>query len=344
MVIAIQHRPGSFSDRWIEYCKQNSISYKLVNCYDSAIIQSLNGCDGLMWHWTHEDYRAQNFARQLIFSIEKRGIKVYPNFDTCFHFDDKVGQKYLFETIDAPLVKSYVFYSKHDAKEWIDKTTFPKVFKLRGGAGASNVQLVKNRNKAFKLVNRAFGIGFPMISKFSDFKQRMWELRRDQNSKAISHIIRGVYRLFIPKEKIGLLQRQKGYTYFQDFVPENSFDDRIVIIGNRAIAIRRYNRVNDFRASGSGIILHDPNLFSPECIKIAFNVANKLNAQSLALDFVYDKSGTPLLVEMSYGFSMGPAYDNCPGYWDDNLTWYSDKVDPQRYIIQDFFNTLKLSF
>jgi hypothetical protein len=340
MMIAIHNRPGSFSDRWIAYCDKHNVSYKLVNCYDSTIIQQLTGCDGLMWHWTHEDYRAQNFARQLIFSLEKKGIRIFPDFNTCFHFDDKVGQKYLFETIQAPLVNSYVFYSKEDARVWIDQTTFPKVFKLRGGAGASNVQLVKNRYRAIKLLNRAFGTGFPMISQYSDFKQRVWELRRDQSPKAILHLIRGLYRLFVAKEKIGLLPRQKGYAYFQDFIPENSFDDRIVIIGNRAIALRRYNRVNDFRASGSGIIKYDPNLFNLKSIQIAFDVADKIKSQSLALDFVYDKSGSPLLVEMSYGFSMGAVYDNCPGYWDKSLYFHADNVDPQRFIIEDFINSM----
>ncbi|MDZ7775700.1 MAG: hypothetical protein U5L09_08950 [Bacteroidales bacterium] len=45
MKIAIHNRPGSFSDRWIEYCKKQEIPYKIVNCYDNNIIQQLNDCD-----------------------------------------------------------------------------------------------------------------------------------------------------------------------------------------------------------------------------------------------------------------------------------------------------------
>ena len=33
MKIAIHHRKGSFSDRWIVYCKKEGIEYKLVNAY-----------------------------------------------------------------------------------------------------------------------------------------------------------------------------------------------------------------------------------------------------------------------------------------------------------------------
>ena len=41
MKIAIHHRPGSFSDRWIEYCEKEGIEYKIVNCYDNDIVAYL---------------------------------------------------------------------------------------------------------------------------------------------------------------------------------------------------------------------------------------------------------------------------------------------------------------
>jgi glutathione synthase/RimK-type ligase-like ATP-grasp enzyme len=341
MKIAIHDRPGSFSDRWIYYCKENNISYKTVNCYSSDIVGQLKDCDGFMWHWSHYDYRDQNFARQLIFSIEKIGIKVFPSFKSCWHFDDKLGQKYLLEAINAPLVRSYAFYDKDETIRWIENTEFPKVFKLRGGAGSLNVKLVKNKNAAKRIIRKAFSKGFPLVYKNSGLRQRLWVLRRDKNINAIVHVIKGFVRLAYPLEGISLLPRQKGYVYFQDFIPHNDFDDRIVIIGDKAIAIRRYNRYGDFRASGSGLIKHDADLFESKTIKIAFDIANQIGSDSLAFDFVYDEMKNPLIVEISYAYNMGAAYDNCPGYWDKDLKWHKDEVNPQRYIIEDFINSLK---
>jgi len=340
MKIAIHKRVGSFSDRWIQYCEENNVEYKIVNCYDSDIIEQIRDCDGLMWHWSHTDYRAQNFARQLIFSIERMGIKVFPNFNTCWHFDDKVGQKYLFESINAPLVQSYAFYNKKDAFAWIEKTSFPKVFKLRGGAGSQNVKLIKNKKEAKKLVNRAFTKGFPLSDKNAGLKQRLWVLKRDRNLKSKIHLIKGIIRLLIPVKGMNLLPVQKGYIYFQDFVPENKFDDRIVVVGNRAFALRRFVRENDFRASGSGVFEYKKVNFNIKAIKIAFETANKIGAQSIAFDFVY-KNKNPLIVEISYAYSMGAAYDNCPGYWDSDLNWYDEPVNPQYFIIEDFINSLE---
>src|SRR4051812_29552347 len=112
MKIAIHNRPGSFSDRWISYCRQNHVDYKLVNCYDSDIVAQLDDCEGLMWHWSQVDYKDLLFAKQLTISLEKKGLKVFPDVNTSWHFEDKVGQKYLLEAIGAPLVDSYVFYSR----------------------------------------------------------------------------------------------------------------------------------------------------------------------------------------------------------------------------------------
>ncbi len=93
MNIAIHNRPGSFSDRWIKYCMVNGLPYKVVDCYDNYIIDKLHDCDILMWHHHHGDLKDVLFSKQLLFSIEQLGKHVFPDFNTNWHFDDKVGQK-----------------------------------------------------------------------------------------------------------------------------------------------------------------------------------------------------------------------------------------------------------
>jgi hypothetical protein len=338
--IAIHHRKGSFSERWIKYCLDKGIIYKLVNCYDSNIIEQIRDCNGFMWHWAHWCYKDIQFARQLIYSLEKIGIKVFPDSNTCWHFDDKVGQKYLLEAIEAPLVPSYVFYDEESAYEWIDKTTFPKVFKLRGGASSENVRLVRNKHEAKKIARRAFNKGYPYYSNKSSMRQKLWILKRDKNFKSFVNVTKGLMRFIIKNRNLELLPPQKGYVYFQDFIPENTFDDRIIVIGNRAIAIRRKVRLNDFRASGSGIKEYNPEIFPLKSIQIAFNISQLLKTQSIAFDFIY-YNNKPLITEISYAYITGPTYDDCPGYWDRNLIWHNEKVNPQYFIIEDFINSLK---
>jgi len=160
MTLAIHTVKQSFSDRWITYCNENQIPYKLVDCYKSGIIKQLKGCDFFMWHFSQNSPQAILFAKQLLYSIEASGMKTFPDFNTVWHFDDKVGQKYLLESIGAPLVNTVIFYSRNEALQWARNADFPKVFKLRNGAGSQNVRLVHNRQEAFSLIRKAFGKGF----------------------------------------------------------------------------------------------------------------------------------------------------------------------------------------
>jgi glutathione synthase/RimK-type ligase-like ATP-grasp enzyme len=340
MKIAIHHVPGSFSDEWVKYCDKNRIEYKLVCCYETNILEQLNDCDGLMWHWRHEDYKANLFARQLIFSLEKKGIKIFPNADTCWHYDDKVGQKYLLEAIGAPLVPSYVFYTKNKALAWLDQASFPKVFKLRNGAGSINVKLIKTKSQAKNLINKAFGRGFKTVNNWSGLKDRIWRLKRDKSISQIISVFKGIGRLFIPTEFQKFSTVQKGYIYFQDFIPDNNYDTRLVVIGDRCFGVRRFVRENDFRASGSGLKAYEPELFDLNMIKIAFDATEKLNAQSVAFDFIYDKR-SPKIVEISYAFVTGRFYRDCQGYWDHEMVWYDKEVNPEYFMIEDFIKNIR---
>lgn len=330
MKIGIHHSIGSFSDRWIDYCKKNDIDYKIVDCYKNDIISQLTDCDALMWHFNHGDYRDALFAKQLLNTVELCGKRVFPDYKTNWHFDDKVGQKYLFEQIGAPLVPSYVFYSKDEALSWAKETNYPKVFKLRGGAGSANVKLVRNISQAKSLIKKAFKRGYSQFDRLSYFKDRYNKFLYGKDT--FLGVIKGFGRLFITTKYARFKSREKGYVYFQDFIADNMFDIRVIVIGEKAFAIKRMVRNKDFRASGSGSILYEKENFNSQTILLSFTLSEKLQTQCAAFDFVYDKDNNPLVVEVSYGFSQS-GYEKCVGYWDKELQFHEGKINPQEWMI-----------
>lgn len=332
-MIAI-HNTGNkgFAPRWVSYCQQQNIPYKLVNAYDSNIVEQLADCDAFMFHHHQGNYKDVLFAKQLLYSLQLAGKKVFPDFNTTWHFDDKVGQKYLFEAIDAPLVPSYVFYTKREALNWVNETSFPKVFKLRGGASSVNVKLARNKKDAVKLINKAFGKGFCQY----DWKAQWKEARRKQKTGKASwrDVLRPIYYTLkrYPTPFAHYKGNEKGYVYFQDFIPNNAYDIRIIIVGNKAFGIKRVTRKNDFRASGSGHILYEKNELDERCVKLAFEINKKVKAQSIAFDFVFDTENKPLVVEISYAF-MASVYDPCTGYWDKELNWHEEPFNPYGWMV-----------
>lgn len=330
-MIGIHSVKGSFSDRWIAYCKAHSIAYKLVDCYGSDIINQLADCDALMWHFNHKGAKESKFAKQLLYAVESSGKKIFPDFRTVWHFDDKVGQKYLLEAYKAPLAPSVVFYDKKEAFNWAEETEFPKVFKLRNGAGSANVKLVKSKKQAKRLIKKAFGRGFKQYEGWSNLQER---IRKYRIGKAKAwDVIKGIIRLLYTTEYARLNGNEMGYVYFQDFVPENEYDIRVVVVGDKAYAIKRLVRENDFRASGSGYILYEKENFDEETIRMAFDISNRLKIQCMAYDFIY-QDGKPLIVEISYGFSK-EGYDPCTGYWDQAMKWYEGQFDPYGWMVED---------
>jgi glutathione synthase/RimK-type ligase-like ATP-grasp enzyme len=338
-MIAIHIKGGSYSDKWVEYCKSNSVKYKLVNAFDSDIIEQLKGCDGFMWHWQHNDHIAQLFARQLIRSVEKMGVKVFPDSKTSWHYDDKIGQKYLLEAVDAPLVPTYVFYNKQQAINWSEHTTFPKVQKLRKGAGSQNVKFINTIEEAYKIISKAFHNGISSYSKFTTLQENIWRFRRDKSLRSFFRIGKYIGKLFLPDKYQPSYTNEKGYIYFQNFIPNNTFDIRVVVIGNRAVAFKRFTREGDFRASGSGNYDTNPEQIPINCIKASFEVSYKLDAQCLAYDFIMEE-GEALIVEVSYAFG-NKVPPQCPGYWNSDLTWHERKVVTEQFMIEDFLNEIK---
>lgn len=330
MKLAIHHREGSFSDRWIAYCQKNNIEYKVVNAFDSDIIQQVKDCDAFMWHHHHGHFKDVLTAKRILFALEHANIKVFPDFNTAWHFDDKVAQKYLLEAIGAPLVPSYVFYDKNDALSWANNTTYPKVFKLKGGAGATNVKLAKTQKESLSLIKKAFGKGFAQFDRINNLKERFNKFKSGQDT--LLGLLKGVARLFIITEFAKQQSLEKGYAYFQDFMPDNDHDIRVIVIGENAFAIKRMVRENDFRASGSGNITHNKSDINLRCLEIAFDTTQKLKTQCLAYDFIYDINNNPLIVEISYGFSIS-GYINCPGYWDSSLEWHEGAFDPYGWMV-----------
>lgn len=322
MKIAVHHRENSFSDRWIAYMEQHQIDYKLVDAYANDIIEQLSDCDAFMWHFHQSDYRDMQFAKALILSLETKGIRCFPDSRTCWHFDNKVWEKYLLEAIGAPLVPSYVFYTREEALKWANSTSFPKVFKLKGGASASNVRLARTRKEAVKLIDQCFDKGFRHYRWQERFKESLRKYKEGKNS--LRELLRPVKYAFLrhPTTFDHYHGRELGYAYFQDFIPNNDHDTRVVVIGGkRAMGEIRYVRKGDFRASGSGNFEYGN--IDKRILALAFETAKKLKLQSVAFDFILD-NGKPLIVEISYCFGTH-GIKHSGGYWTPDLVWHEEK-------------------
>lgn len=331
MKIAIHKSKTGFHPRWIAYCEEQQIAYKLVDCYSNDLIEQLKDCNALMWHHSQQNPKDLVIAKQILFALEHTGFKVFPDFNTAWHFDDKVAQKYLLEAIGAPLIPTYIFYNKNDAIEWINKTDFPKVLKLRGGAGSSNVFLLESKQEAEKVIDKAFTKGLPNYSTYQSLRDRWYKYKTGQ--KGIIEPIKGLLRYFAKPAYSKVLGREFHYVYFQDFIPNLQFDYRTKVVAEKVWGYKRFVRKNDFRASGSGSSDYEygKNVVPVNILKYSLELANKLKMKSVAFDFVPFSNDSFLLIEISGLFGQ----DNLEfiGYFDKELNWHEGKFNPQGWMV-----------
>jgi len=328
----------NYSEKFREILDKNAISYILIDPNSINMLDELASCTHLLFRHSQGD--TDMMLYDSVFHVAKNiyHLKCSPDYSTFWSYENKIKEYYLLKSSGSPVVETNIFWDRKNAYRFLQMSSFPLIVKLYKGAASSNVVKINTISEGGKIINRIFGKGV----KFGKMPGR-------SNLTSISNLGISTYvhikiRSFLIT--IGILDRNNPYSewqiqkdaiLFQKFLPNNNFDTRVTIIGNRAFAFRRFVRSNDFRASGSGNLDLNPNEIDHRCISIAFEVSKKLDFETMAYDFIYDENKIPLICEISYCF-VDRVVRSCPGYWDDKLTWHDGQNWPQYYQLIDFLN------
>lgn len=314
--------------------EHNGIPFERMEAAQPGFWERVRDLDLFILRWAHYDSDRQR-AMDLLPVIENTlGVKCFPNMATCRHYDDKVKQCLFLSALGLPIVESYIFWERDKALEWLESAQFPLVFKLRRGAGSTNVMLVKTPDEARRLVHRMFGRGIRSDSLFNPggLRRQHFNVRKE-----LGRIVHGWRRRRQGLDPSPFWQKQKNYVLFQKFLPGNESDTRVTVIGDRAFFYRRMVRGHDFRASGSGMIDYDISKIDLRCVEIAHRVSREMKFQSMAYDFIFDEDNEPWFCEISYTF-LPNLVQQCPGYWDAELNWHEGHFWPEHLHLIDALN------
>ena len=148
---------------------------------------------------------------------------------------------------------------------------YPIIMKGASGALSRNVQLIQNKKEGIRTFNK-------MVPKVA-LTHRVKELiRRIRHGNNYSH------------EAI-----RRGKVVLQNYIPNILFDWKVLIYFDTVYVLKRNNRPNDFRASGSGLFSYEENI-SHEILDLAWETRKKLNVPHLSLDIAMTKT-QPIIFE-----------------------------------------------
>jgi hypothetical protein len=322
------------STRWSKYLEASGFIVRPVDVRSADILDQLTGCHAFMWRWVHFGGMGR-IARRLLPVIERElRIPVFPDQHTCWHFDDKIAQAYLLKALQIPIPKTWIWFDQRQAKEWASRADYPLVFKLATGAQSANVRLIKNALEARSWIDRLFSF---------------YIMNLDDGEPSIYRKLRRIGAILIKNQPWPVstgYEFDTGFVLFQEFLPNNPYDTRVTVVGHRAFAFRRFNRPDDFRASGSANFDVDPTKIDEKFVRLAFLTSRKLGSQSCAIDGLY-RGRDPLIGEVQYSFVSSAAH-SCPGHWEldgepqtGTLNWVAGQMWPEEAQVIDFIAEIR---
>lgn len=275
----INQSDKGWSNKFSEILNKKEIDYGYIYIDKDNWLQQIEKYDVLIWKPAFMGIESSQFLKEKVYFIQHiMNKRIFPNYETVWHFDSKVAQKYLFEYLNIRTPKTWVSFDYNESIQIAENINYPVIHKDSAGAGGLGVQLIKSKKKLNRILNYSF-LGKKIVS--SVFKTK---------------------------------HDRYGHMYIQKFMKNNSGDLRINIIGqNYATGFWRMNRKNDFRASGSGNIDYDSEI-PREIIKFCANISKENNFDSMAYDIIFDQNGDYVIVEMSYAYSDSAIY-HAKGYY-----------------------------
>ncbi len=335
----IFHHSGTWIKSWAEYCQENGIYYEFVDCYQPDVIERLKNFDCLFWHIGNYVLQDMMMGRSILFAANNMGLKIFPDYNTSWHFDDKVAETYLLQSGGIPIPDSWMFYLYEDCANWlINKANYPLIAKLRCGSGSNNVRLLRTKEEAIKYAKKMFRGGYKTHPSLL-FKTKS-QVLSSSDWKTIKARFKRIPEFLHTLSRAKMFPNEKGYVFFQEFIPNDGYDLKIVVVGDKLSFIGRNIRKGDYRASGGGDLFYEKKLISQDIISSAFEASDKFHFQCMGYDYVVDKTtGKGKIVEISYGFSH-VALLNAGGFFDRNGVWYNEPLNAPVEVIKNITNQI----
>lgn len=331
-----------WTSRFAEYCEENGIPYELVNCYETDIVNRLTQYSILIWNYEIVVISDKLEARNIIRVAENKGLTCFPSSDEGWHFDDKIAEMYAFQSVDAPIPASWVFYIEDECINWLrTKASYPLIAKLRCGAGSNNVKMLRNPREAVAYTRRMFGKGFDPTPSIG--YKAYSKLQSSPDIQTVIARMKKIPQFLDTRKHAKMMPIERGYCYFQEYVPNDGFDLKVVVVNDKMTFCNRSVRRNDFRASGGGDIHYNRSLITDEIIDSAYDTADKLKLNCVGFDYVVDKRTCKgLIVEMCYAFDY--EVQQSLGAWvDRNHVWHEEPVCVPDEIVKMMINKAGVS-
>ncbi len=317
-LIILRNEIDGDHDYWIQSCEKykKEVEYRIVNIALSSWFEDIQSSsfDWILTKPSNISSQYKQLYDERLEILHNLNYKIFPTYTEVKIYENKRYLSYWLKANDVPHPKSFVFYSKKEAKSFVKKQKLPIVGKINIGASGRGVKIFKEESFALNYIDDCFSKGIraftgPNLSKGNKFKRFITAIK---NPKYL------VSRLKIYHTVANDLQ--KGFVFFQEYI-KHDFEWRVVRIGESYFAHQKM--VHNEKASGTLIKGYiNPPLSLLDFVK---EITDKHNFKSQAVD-VFEKDGSYLVNEIQCIFGQSDPYqmlvNNKPGrFVFENNQW-----------------------
>ena len=298
--------------RWTKYVRfleSNSFPYEFFDLGSHDWLEKATKFDIFVGILSCEPYHLQEMRRKYFVLETYLGKKCFPSTPHILLYEDKTLEAYISEACDIPFARTYVSNDQQDALCLTERLHYPIIHKMDPGSGSVGVEMVPDRNQARKIVQQAFSVSG-----------------------------RATHSLYF---------RQKNSVYFQDYVENDGYDIRVIVVGRWAFGYYRRVPDGDFRASGMNII--EKRELPAEAVRIAWRTNEIIKSPMLVVDLVHGLDGRYSIIEFSPVCQMEKpaqlAVNGIPGAYiledDGSISFREGKfwvheLALRQFLIQDY--------
>jgi glutathione synthase/RimK-type ligase-like ATP-grasp enzyme len=244
--------------------------------FHQAFNQLSNIKDEIVFYTFHQKSEIREYIKDIVYELSKSN-NVIPSFDLLKCHENKGYQELLRKSLGIKGLNSYYFSSYKDIDKYDIK--YPVILKTEDGSNGTGVFKCNDENELSHKI-KSFG-SVDVFTKLDLFrrkyfrKEKKYSLYPDySNEKDLE-----LYSDYVKPEKRFILQ---------EFVPNQMNDYRVVIAYDKYFPLKRYNKINDFRASGSKKFDFS---FEPDdaLLNKAMEIKVKIDSPMLSIDLIFDE-------------------------------------------------------
>ena len=250
------------SPRWTKHCRfleTNKIPYEFYDLDSINWLENAKKLDVIIGIYSCQPYYLEQILRKYYVLEQHLKKKCYPNFSDALLYEDKILEAYLSEIYGFPFITTYVYNCMNEAMQAAPRFTYPIISKIVPCAGSVGVEMIYSEKQCLSVIKKAFSVSG----------------RKTHAPYAC----------------------QKNYVYFQDYVPNDGYDIRIIVVGQMVFGYYRKALEGDFRASGMGQV--EKRELPPEAMQIARKVTDTLKSPMLVVDMLRGNDGKFHIIEIS---------------------------------------------